>query len=100
MEEKDEHTIKQIEYVIDWLPSNEFWFGNIRSAKKLREKFDSLKFEIKKEKANHKKNIKPVIRQEILPDRFVNPVPEPEIDPEHKAEMETKIQAYLDKKGM
>ncbi len=98
MEEKDEHTIKQIEYVIDWLPSNEFWFGNIRSAKKLREKFDSLKFEIKKEKANRKKNGKPVIRQEILPDRFVNPVPEPEIDPEHQAEMGAKIQAYLNKK--
>ena len=55
MEERDKASIKAIEYVINWLPTNEFWFGNIRSAKKLREKFEKLKFEIKADKKNHKK---------------------------------------------
>lgn len=55
MEEKDKASIEAIEYVINWLPTNEFWFGNIRSAKKLREKFEKLKFEIKADKNNHKK---------------------------------------------
>lgn len=55
MEEKDKASIEAIEYVINWLPTNEFWFGNIRSAKKLREKFEKLTFEIKADKNNHKK---------------------------------------------
>ncbi|EOD7436921.1 phage replisome organizer N-terminal domain-containing protein [Enterococcus faecium] len=55
IEERDKATIEAIEYVINWLPTNEFWFGNIRSAKKLREKFEKLKFEIKADKKNHKK---------------------------------------------
>ena len=55
MEERDKASIEAIEYVINWLPKNEFWFGNIRSAKKLREKFEKLKFEIKADKNNHKK---------------------------------------------
>ncbi|CVH53185.1 TPA: phage replisome organizer [Enterococcus faecium] len=55
MEERDKASIEAIEYVINWLPTNEFWFGNIRSAKKLREKFEKLKFEIKTDKKNHKK---------------------------------------------
>ncbi|MBE8865240.1 phage replisome organizer N-terminal domain-containing protein [Enterococcus faecium] len=55
MEERDKASIEAIDYVINWLPTNEFWFGNIRSAKKLREKFEKLKFEIKADKKNHKK---------------------------------------------
>lgn len=99
MEEKDNHTLEQIEYVINWLPSNEFWFGNIRSAKKLRDKFESLKFEIKKEKSKKSKNGKQFIREETLPDRFIHPDPEPEISPERQAEIDAKLQAYLEKKG-
>ncbi|MDO7993498.1 phage replisome organizer, partial [Enterococcus faecium] len=55
IEERDKASIEAIEYVINWLPTNEFWFGNIRSAKKLREKFEKLKFEIKADKKSHKK---------------------------------------------
>lgn len=99
MEEKDNHTLEQIEYVINWLPSNEFWFGNIRSAKKLRDKFESLKFEIKKEKSKKSQNGKQFIREETLPDRFIHPDPEPEISPERQAEIDAKLQAYLEKKG-
>ncbi|MGC3139290.1 hypothetical protein ACPTJG_13810, partial [Enterococcus faecium] len=40
MEERDKASIQAIEYVINWQPTNEFWFGNISSAKKLREKYE------------------------------------------------------------
>ena len=50
IEERDQQTIAAIDYVLDWLPTNSFWFGNIRSASKLRTQFEKLKFEIKNEK--------------------------------------------------
>lgn len=97
MEEKDQHTIEQIDYVLSWLPSNSFWFGNIRSAKKLRDKFETLKFEIKTEKSKKQGN-KNFVREEKLPDRFVNPETEPTLDPKRQAEIEAKLQAYQDQK--
>ncbi|MFW8578075.1 helix-turn-helix domain-containing protein [Enterococcus entomosocium] len=97
MEEKDQHTIEQIDYVLDWLPSNSFWFGNIRSAKKLRDKFETLKFEIKTEKSKKQGN-KNFVREEKLPDRFVNPETEPTLDPKRQAEIEAKLKAYQNQK--
>ncbi|MDO7872676.1 helix-turn-helix domain-containing protein [Enterococcus sp. PF-2] len=97
MEEKDQHTIEQIDYVLSWLPSNSFWFGNIRSAKKLRDKFETLKFEIKTEKSKKQGN-KNFVREEKLPDRFVNPETEPTLDPKRQAEIEAKLKAYQDQK--
>ncbi|MFS0933298.1 helix-turn-helix domain-containing protein [Enterococcus casseliflavus] len=97
MEEKDQNTIEQIDYVLSWLPSNSFWFGNIRSAKKLRDKFETLKFEIKTEKSKKQGN-KNFVREEKLPDRFVNPETEPTLDPKRQAEIEAKLKAYQDQK--
>lgn len=97
MEEKDQHTIEQIDYVLSWLPSNSFWFGNIRSAKKLRDKFETLKFEIKTEKSKKQGN-KNFVREEKLPDRFVNPETEPTLDPKRQAEIEAKLKAYQNQK--
>lgn len=39
----DGYTAQQIEWVMRWSQSNEFWQGNILSMPKLREKFDQLK---------------------------------------------------------
>ena len=39
----DGYTPEQIRQVIDWCQADEFWQGNIRSAKKLRQQFDMLK---------------------------------------------------------
>lgn len=39
----DDYTPEQIRQVIDWSQKSEFWFSNILSAPKLREKFDTLK---------------------------------------------------------
>ena len=41
IEERDQQTIAAIDYVLDWLPTNSFWFGNIRSASKLRTQFEN-----------------------------------------------------------
>lgn len=100
MEEKDSYTLEQIEDIINWLPSNDFWFGNIRSAKKLRDKFESLRFETKKEKSNKTSRSKQLIREEDLPDRFIHPEPELEITTERQAEIEARVKAYLEKKSL
>lgn len=52
MRERDNRTYEQIEYVIRWAQSSNFWQPNILSTKKLREKFDTLVAQIKREKNN------------------------------------------------
>lgn len=54
MEEQDERTIQQIEYVLNWLPTNDFYFKTIRSPKKLRDKIELIFVEIKSEKEKKK----------------------------------------------
>ena len=58
MQEQDNRTTEQIEYVLDWLPTNDFWFGNILSVGKLRKQFDKLVYEIKKDKGRLNKKVK------------------------------------------
>lgn len=99
MEERDKLSIEQIEYVLNWLPSNSFWFGNIRSASKLREQFEKLVFEIKQEKERTKKASQPYqrqpIRKEVLPDWADSPNVEDDkqVDPA----VEARLKAYLEK---
>lgn len=103
MEERDQLTIEQIEYVIKWLPTNSFWFGNIRSASKLREQFSKLVYEIKTEQAKAKQQKKPYgnVRKEQLPEWASNPeqVPKVEEDPAIKAEMERRLAEYQSRKA-
>lgn len=96
MEERDHLTMEQIEYVVDWLPTNDFWFGNIRSTKKLREQFDKLVYEIKKEKKASQRPTyqRQPIRKEVLPDWANEPQQDSE-DPEKQAEIEARMQKYL-----
>lgn len=97
MEERDELTIEAIEYVIDWLPSNSFWYGNIRSTTKLREQFEKLKHEIKSEKAkqNQVGYQKQPIRQESMPETVTNPVPEKKLSAERQAELKREMDELL-----
>ncbi len=102
MEKQDKLSIEAIEYVIDWLPTNEFWFGNIRSAKKLREQFEKLKFQIKSEKEKNKQpksGYQKNIRREKLPDWVDKPQEEKELDPQQKAEIDARFEAYLAQKA-
>ncbi|EMF0307651.1 helix-turn-helix domain-containing protein [Enterococcus hirae] len=98
MEERDSLSIEAIEYVIDWLPTNKFWFGNIRSAKKLREKFERLKFDIKAEKEKSKKNnsgYQKNVRREQLPKWVNDPPKEKKLDAETKAMIDKRFEEYL-----
>ncbi|HIZ53873.1 MAG TPA: phage replisome organizer, partial [Candidatus Enterococcus avicola] len=103
MEERDQLTIEQIEYVIKWLPTNSFWFGNIRSASKLREQFSKLVYEIKTEQAKAKQQKKSYgnVRKEQLPEWASNPeqVPQVEEDPAIKAELQRRLEEYQRKKA-
>lgn len=45
----DERTPEQVERAIDWSQSHEFWRSNILSMGKLREKFDQLRLQAKRE---------------------------------------------------
>lgn len=99
MVERDEKTIEAIAYVIAWLPTNEFWFGNIRSADKLRKQFEKLTFEIKKEKSTKKQTAyKPNVRREKLPDWVDKPQKDKALDPDKQAEIERRFKEYLAKK--
>lgn len=70
LEEKDNETIQGIDYVLDWLPSNDFWSGNIRSASKLRKQFEVLKKQIKAEKKPKQYPNEPTINK---PDQIIVP---------------------------
>lgn len=43
MLDKDDRTLEQINWIMDWVTAHHFWASNIMSASKLREKFDQLK---------------------------------------------------------
>src|SRR5699024_7949595 len=43
MLDKDERTLEQVNWIMDWVTAHHFWASNIMSASKLREKFDQLK---------------------------------------------------------
>lgn len=96
MEERDKATIEQIEYVLDWLPTNDFWYKNVRSAEKLRKQFERLKKEIKDEKKSKNNSYNKNVRREKLPDwanESANKEPEPE-NPELMNELDRRFQEY------
>jgi hypothetical protein len=49
MRERDGRTYEQIKFLIDWSQKNNFWQANILSTKKLREKFDVLVAQVKRD---------------------------------------------------
>lgn len=100
IEERDHQTIAAIDYVLDWLPTNSFWFGNIRSASKLRTQFEKLKFEIKNEKERGQQRAtyqRQNVRTEKLPDwaKEPNNQQEEKLSPEKQAEFEKQMQELL-----
>jgi len=48
----DNRTPQQIEFIIKWCQNDSFWQGNILSTKKLREKFDTLTAQAKRNQVN------------------------------------------------
>lgn len=92
MEERDSITIEQIEYVIDWLPSNSFWATNIRSPKKLREQYERLVVEIKNSVNKGKsKGYSQSSRKETLPDWADKEIVETPVSEDEKAAFEQQL---------
>lgn len=50
MRERDKRTPEQIQYLINWSQKDTFWQGNILSTSKLREKFDQLVAQVKRQR--------------------------------------------------
>lgn len=103
IEERDQQTIAAIDYVLDWLPTNSFWFGNIRSASKLRTQFEKLKFEIKNEKERGQQRTtyqRQNVRTENLPEwaKEPNKQQEEKLSPEEQAELDRQIKEYMEGK--
>ena len=86
MVELDGRTPQQVQGMIDWSQSDEFWKTNILSAKKLREKYDQMKVTAN---ANYKKKPK----TERLPD-WAEKTPdskETPVDPEEQRKLNERI---------
>ncbi len=103
IEERDQQTIAAIDYVLDWLPTNSFWFGNIRSASKLRTQFEKLKFEIKNEKERGQQRTtyqRQNVRVENLPEWAKEPKEntEKKLSPDEQAELDRQIKEFLEGK--
>jgi len=103
IEERDQQTIAAIDYVLDWLPTNSFWFGNIRSASKLRAQFEKLKFEIKNEKERGQQRTtyqRQNVRTESLPEwaKESNNQQEEKLLPEEQAELDRQIKEFMEGK--
>ncbi|EHV2922752.1 phage replisome organizer N-terminal domain-containing protein [Enterococcus faecalis] len=103
IEERDQQTIAAIDYVLDWLPTNSFWFGNIRSASKLRTQFEKLKFEIKNEKERGQQRTtyqRQNVRTESLPEwaKESNNQQEEKLSPEEQAELDRQIKEFMEGK--
>lgn len=103
IEERDQQTIAAIDYVLDWLPTNSFWFGNIRSASKLRAQFEKLKFEIKNEKERGQQRTtyqRQNVRTESLPEwaKESNNQQEEKLSPEEQAELDRQIKEFMEGK--
>ncbi|EIB6805464.1 phage replisome organizer N-terminal domain-containing protein [Enterococcus faecalis] len=103
IEERDQQTIAAIDYVLDWLPTNSFWFGNIRSASKLRAQFEKLKFEIKNEKERGQQRTtyqRQNVRTENLPEwaKEPNNQQEEKLSPKEQAEFDRQIKEYMEGK--
>ncbi|HFE9852436.1 TPA: phage replisome organizer N-terminal domain-containing protein [Enterococcus faecalis] len=102
IEKQDKQTIAAIDYVLDWLPTNSFWFGNIRSASKFRAQFEKLKFEIKQEKERAKQPKthyrQQPIRQESKPEWLDKPREDEKVSAEKQAELDRQIKEYMEGK--
>lgn len=54
MRERDQRTVEQIKYLINWTQNDSFWKANILSISKLRKKWDQLVIKAKEQKSKAK----------------------------------------------
>lgn len=95
MIEIDNRTEEQVKRMIHWSQKNDFWSTNILSAKKLREKYDTMAAQANRD--FKKSSGKRAVRIEKLPNHHSNPPKEPVMTPEREAELHKKLEQYLNK---
>lgn len=64
--DKDEYTVEQVIWIMDWVSQSGFWAPNIRSAAKLREKFDQLKGQAQREQATKTSYQRPTAQTRMM----------------------------------
>lgn len=89
MIEIDKRTKDQVEKMIEWCQADEFWSGNILSAKKLRDKYDTM---AKQANNQYKKK---AVRQETVPEYISNPVEEKKLSAERQAELQKELDELM-----
>lgn len=97
MIEIDNRTEEQVMRMIHWSQKNDFWSTNILSAKKLREKYDTMAAQANRDFKKSSGNR--AVRIEKLPDFLSNPPKEPVMSPEREAELNRKLEQYLSKES-
>lgn len=65
MMEQDNRSVAEIKGVIEWSQKHEFWYANIQSARKLREKYETMYAQADREKNQNKPKVR---KKETLPD--------------------------------
>lgn len=103
LHELDGRSKQDIKDVIDWVTSNTFWQPNVLSAKKLREKFDTLQGQMKNEQ--NKKVTQFPKRPNQPPEKSLPKAvqeghrykPLEEMTPEERAEHEEKVKQIQEK---
>ncbi|WP_019243680.1 MULTISPECIES: hypothetical protein [Bacillus] len=98
MMERDKRTEEQIKFLINWSQNDSFWQGNILSMDKLRDQFDRLVVQCKRDKQN--KPSRGYQRQEIVPDWLKNQnnsTPTEEHNPDFEAEAEALMKELQEK---
>lgn len=64
--DKDEYTVEQVTWIMDWVSQSGFWAPNIRSSAKLREKFDQLKGQAQREQAPRTTQQRPTAQTRMM----------------------------------
>lgn len=64
--DKDEYAVEQVIWIMDWVSQSGFWAPNIRSAAKLREKFDQLKGQAQREQAPATRHQRPTAQTRMM----------------------------------
>lgn len=95
MIEIDKRTERQVSNMIDWATTDPFWSSVVLSAKKLREKYETMRGQANRKNINGFS--KPKGRIEPLPDHIDNPPKEVPLTPEKEAGINRKLQEYLSK---
>lgn len=84
--------IKEIEEMVDWLKTNEFWARHIRNPKTLKNKFERL--QVEKRQTKPKRVWQSNKKTESIPDWFEKKVTETKLSAQEEEELIKKVLAF------